>query len=159
VPKSAERRRRPLLYRTKARLKRSRRFRMRGSASYSYPTHSKQMNHAPKWPTEFRRHVASAHANRSAYTRARARASHARPLPVTSRGPGWNLGPREARTRRRIYRACQGISHETNGHRRGSKQTSTLVQEEGRSMFFSASSVYSFAHGANNFFFLLDLLI
>lgn len=33
--------------------------RVRGSASYSYPTHSKQMNHAPKWPTEFRRHVAS----------------------------------------------------------------------------------------------------
>lgn len=44
-------------------LKRSRRFRMRGSASYSYPTHSKQMNHVPKWPTEFRRHVVSAHAN------------------------------------------------------------------------------------------------
>ncbi|KYQ50223.1 hypothetical protein ALC60_10677 [Trachymyrmex zeteki] len=38
-------------------------FRMRGSASYSYPTHSKQMNHVPKWPTEFRRHVVSAHAN------------------------------------------------------------------------------------------------
>lgn len=35
-----------------------------GSASYSYPprSHSKQMNHAPKWPTEFRRHVASTHA-------------------------------------------------------------------------------------------------
>ena len=40
-------------------LKRWRRFGVRGSASYSYPTHSKQMNHAPKWPTEFRRHVAS----------------------------------------------------------------------------------------------------
>lgn len=53
---------------------------MRGSASYSYPTHSKQMNHAPKWPTEFRRHVASAHANRSAYTRARARHTHVRRL-------------------------------------------------------------------------------
>lgn len=37
----------------------SRRFGARGSASYSYPTHSKQMNHAPKWPTEFRRHMAS----------------------------------------------------------------------------------------------------
>lgn len=32
---------------------------VRGSASNSYPTHSKQMNHAPKWPPEFRRHVAS----------------------------------------------------------------------------------------------------
>lgn len=51
----------------RSKLKRSRRFRMRGSASYSYPTHSKQMNHAPKWPTEFRRHVASTHANQRVY--------------------------------------------------------------------------------------------
>lgn len=37
----------------------ARRFGVRGSAFYFYPTHSKQMNHAPKWPSEFRRHVAA----------------------------------------------------------------------------------------------------
>jgi len=70
----------------RTKLKRSRRFRMRGSASYSYPTHSKQMNHAPKWPTEFRRHVASAHANQRVHgtrvhtlTRLHARHRHAGP--------------------------------------------------------------------------------
>lgn len=61
-------------------LKRLRRFRMRGSASYYYPTHSKQMNHAPKWPTEFRRHVASTRTQTErVYTRAHARLVDDRP--------------------------------------------------------------------------------
>lgn len=90
----------------RSRLKRSRRFRMRGSASYSYPTHSKQMNHAPKWPTEFRRHVASTHANQRVYgtsvhTLTR---SHAR-RPSRRAGPG-----QRAQTARCIEEFC---THET----------------------------------------------
>lgn len=58
----------------------------------SYPTHSKQMNHAPKWPTEFRRHVASAHAT-AARTHARARAAtRTSDRRVAGLGPG--TGPR-----------------------------------------------------------------
>jgi len=75
-------------------LKRSRRFRMRGSASYFYPTHSKQMNHVPKWPTEFRRHVASAHANQRVHG-THAHAAATRTSPSRRAGPG-RAGPSRA---------------------------------------------------------------
>ena len=82
-------------------LKRSRRFRMRGSASYFYPTHSKQMNHVPKWPTEFRRHVASAHANQRVHgTHAHAAATRTSPSRRAGPGraePGWAMQSKEHR--------------------------------------------------------------
>lgn len=118
---------------------RSQRFRMRGSASYSYPTRSKQMNHAPKWPTEFRRHVASTHANQRVHgtralhtlTRPHARRRHA--------GPG-RAGPSRA-TRSKEHTGCtlyRGILRARNdGDCSCSRSTEAWTLSRRRRDFFS----------------------